>query len=667
MAVGRSVISLGVTGSFADADGGFMPDVPEWLFHDSAAALVIDGEVVAAVEQERLSRAKHTNRFPAAAIQACLSTAGVSPSQVDDVAFFFGEDYADLEHQHEYLKHPDVPVRRARYLLSERLREALGPGFAPEGRTEFVRHHDAHGFGAFADSGYDSALVVVIDGNGEGEGASIFLGTGVDLELLATHPTASSLGHLYLAALPLLGFRRFDEYKVMGLAPYGDPAQYSGVFERFSSLTASGGYSLDIPGAVERLLLDGYAPRRSGEPVRQRDCNLAAALQATLEKVQLHVVKHWVAQTGQRNLCMAGGVLQNSSANGALLTAGVVDRLFVHPASHDAGASAGAAQALQARSGVRRGGRPIRSVFLGPDLGTAGEVDRAVRRWAGLLEFSPVQEGEEAASAARLIADGQVIGWAVGRSEFGPRALGHRSILADPRRADNRERVNALVKKRESFRPFAPAVLQESAAEIFELGGTVAALDFMTYVVQVREPWREKLPATTHVDGSARLQTVSATDNPQLARVLQAFAEITGIPVLLNTSFNNFAEPIVQSVDDVLRCLATTGLDCVVLPGHLARRRPGGAVILLDMPLRIAEQAVVRTTSRPGQQPVTTVAWRRAGGRASPPLSEDVAHLLARAGSTFVATEVLAARATDQVAAELMGLWELRVLEVVLD
>jgi predicted NodU family carbamoyl transferase len=655
------MITLGITGSFADLAGTFMPEVPEWLFHDSAAALVVDGTVVAAVEEERLNRLKHSNLFPAAAVVRCLEIAGLTAQDVDEVAFFFGEDYANLEIGHEYLKVADLPALPARELLIVRLAEATGREFRPQD-VHFVEHHRAHAFGSFSDSGFEQALSVVVDGNGETQSLSVFRGDARGLELLRSYPARDSLGHLYLALLPFLGFRRFDEYKVMGLAPYGDPAIHRDVFRAHYALGPDGGYTLDSAAVVEHLLLDGFRPRRRGEAIRRQDRDLAASLQACLEDVERHVLGYWAGATGATRLCLSGGVTHNSTANGRLLGWNLFDEVFVHPASHDAGASAGAAQHRQAEVGGRRG-RSLSNAFLGPDLGGPDAARAGVVAWSRLVDVEEVPPGSEAARAAAAVAGGEVVGWAHGRSEFGPRALGHRSILADPRDAGNRDRVNSMIKKREGFRPFAPAVLAEYADKVFDLTRTRARLDFMGYVVDVRPEWRDRLPAVTHVDGSARVQTVERDTNPVMWQLIDHFHAATGVPVLLNTSFNNFAEPIVQSVDDVLRCLVTTTLDLAVLPGYVVRRKAGFRAELHRASITVHPATRLRATVAADGSTRRVVAFRTPGAK-EVEVSVAILDLLAAAARTPLSAAAHGLPEDETVLEALMTLWENRVVDL---
>ncbi|MEH0542263.1 carbamoyltransferase C-terminal domain-containing protein [Streptomyces sp. B21-105] len=658
------MITLGITGSFSDLSGKFLPALPDWFYHDSAAGLVVDGTAVAAVEEERLNRIKHTNKFPHEAVRACLEIAGIRPGDIDNVAFFFGEEYSDLELGYQYLENPDELVRSARDLVEERLHECLPTGFSAD-RITFVPHHLSHAFGTFADSGFDSGLALVMDGNGEAESISVYRGASGKLDLLKTYDISRSLGHFYLSALPLIGFKRFDEYKAMGLAPYGDPEVYREEFARCTAVLPGGEFEMDGAALVERFLRKGYRPRRRGEVPRAEDAHLAAALQEVLERVVLHIARHWRDETGERRLCLAGGVAHNSSANGRLLSSGLFDDLFVHPASHDAGSALGAAQSLQSEAGVFHSKR-LRHVFLGPNLGARLDVSAAVHRWAPFVEWEAVDPGDEHDLAARLIDEGAIVGWARGRSEFGPRALGHRSILADPRHAGNRDRVNAVVKKREEFRPFAPAVLAEHLETVFEAVPTRAPLDFMSYVVQVKDEWRERLPAVVHVDGSARVQTVDKDSNPAFWQLIQSFYKRSGVPVVLNTSFNNFAEPIVQTTDDALRCLVTTALDCLVLPGFVIRRRSDLVEAILTSVPSLHPAAELRKIVRPGKPGSSrTVATFHYAGAREIDVSPALWDLLAT-GTTSPADLGLSSAGDDgaRVADELMRLWELRIVDL---
>lgn len=362
-----------------------------------------------------------------------------------------------------------------------------------------------------------------------------------------------------------LSYGDFDEYKVMGLAPYGDPATYRELFRTLYSLGKGGDY------AIHPDRYPALAPlRRRGEPFDRRHQDWAAALQESLEEIAFHFLGHYRRETGHSRLTLAGGVALNCTLNGKLLASGLFDEIFVQPASHDAGCALGAALHLHLEE-RRPAPRALEHVFWGTDVGPGEDLARELERWREVVTFQRLDDVVE--TAAGLLADGAAIAWVQGRSEFGPRALGHRSILADPRPAANRERVNRMIKKREGYRPFAPSVLEEDLHAFFEVPAEVRKLPYMLFVVQVRAEKRSVLGAITHVDGSARVQTVSRADNELYWRLIAAFKELTGIPILLNTSFNNHVEPIVDSVEDAIVCYLTTGLDHLVVGDYLVTRR----------------------------------------------------------------------------------------------
>ncbi|WP_309113194.1 carbamoyltransferase C-terminal domain-containing protein [Saccharothrix sp.] len=581
------MLALGLSGHFGGEDTDLVPGLPESYSHDAAACLVADGKLVAAVEEERFNRIKKTTKFPVNAVRACLEIAGVGLDEVDVVGYYFDEVFSDNALNTWYAAIPQIPVRSARRLIQDKLAEGLGVE-VPDERVRFTRHHDAHAWSSFLRSGMDQALVAVLDGRGEEESGTLYRAGAGDLELLDTQPVHASLGLFYQEAISLVRYGFGDEYKVMGLAPYGDAKKYREVFDSLYTLHDEGRYEL-TPGTpwlntvASRFLAEGFAPRRTGEPVTQQHQDFAAGVQEMLENVVMHVLRHWAKVTGLRKFCFGGGVAHNSSLNGLILRSGLFDEVFVHPASHDGGASEGAALAAALQAGWNRTTQPrMRTASLGPTLGDRDEIAARLKAWGDQVEVEPHEDIVEV--AANLMAEGKVLGWAHGRSEFGPRALGNRSILADARPSDNRTRINAMVKKRESFRPFAPAVTAEAADTYFDLTDTKADHDFMSFVVYVHEDRREELGATTHVDGSARVQVVEAESNPRFHRLIQRFGEITGTPVLLNTSFNNNAEPIVQTVDDVVTSYLTTDLDYLVVEDFLVRRRPGA--VLDDLVVR---------------------------------------------------------------------------------
>jgi carbamoyltransferase len=451
--------------------------------------------------------------------------------------------------------------------MAMRFEEALGYR-PPLERFEFVDHHMTHAASAFFQSGFDKSLVATVDGYGDYKSTAFYLAEGSKIELQGSIEANNSLGQVYHWVISVLGYGLHEEYKVMGLAPYGDPSVFREFFARAVPTGPDGTYNVDWP-ALEQLMLR-VRPRRRSEPFTQEHKDVSAALQELLERVGTYVVEHYRRKTKSRNLCLAGGVAHNSSWMGKLLLSGQYEKLFVQPAAADCGGALGAALWAHHQR------RPLKSqrvphVYWGTDLGEAADIRSQLKRWEKLCDVEPCSD--VVSRAADLLAQGEILGWAQGRAEFGPRALGNRSIVADPRPAKNKDVVNQMVKKREGYRPFAPSVLEEAAADYFEFPADVADLSFMTYVVKVREPFQQILGATTHVDGTARIQTVSKATNEKYWRLIDAFRQRTGVPVLLNTSFNNNAEPIVDNVDDAVVCYLTTALNHLVVGDFLVTRR----------------------------------------------------------------------------------------------
>jgi len=575
------MLVLGLSGGFGLPGEQFVPNLPVWFFHDSAACLVQDGRILAAIEEERVNRIKHTNMLPLAAAGECLKVAKITPDEIDFIAYFFQEDYADTELSLQYLQYPALPLRNARYLLRERFSEFLGIPISSE-KIRFVRHHQCHASAAFFHSEFKTALIGIFDGNGEEDSISIFTTKNNEICPLAAYPAAKSLGHLYSSAIELLGYGLFDEYKVMGLAPYGDPSVYRPQFCSLFSLKEAGDYDLDLNNLRTHFLQGGFVPRRRGEPFSHRHADFAAALQETLELISFHVLSHWAQETGQSNLCLAGGVAHNSTLNGKLARHGPFKKLFVHPAAHDGGAAIGAALEV-CRTEANSSFKPVhvRNANWGTNLGAPAEHEALLSRWTDFFKFQRCPDAP--AQAAQLIAEGAVLGWAQGQMEFGPRALGNRSIVADPRPVENRDRINAAVKKREGYRPFAPAVLEEKAHEYFQIPTTVSELPFMSITVPVQPDQRKLLGAVTHVDGSARVQTVSQDQNPRFWALIKAFERLTGVAVVLNTSFNTSVEPIVRTAGEALLTFLTTNLDYLFLDDWIVTKREISNDRLLDL------------------------------------------------------------------------------------
>ncbi|MER8759699.1 carbamoyltransferase [Mesorhizobium sp. M0976] len=542
------------------------------FMHDGAAVLVRDGRVIAAVEEERLNRMKHSNKLPIRSIQYCLSAAGVQLNDIDRVALYASEPYANAMLEGMSASHPDIlsiPLG-AKTLVQDLLTREFGTKL-DSSRISFVSHHQAHAVSAFAMSGFEQSLILAIDGSGDFLSGLVAVGSGTEITQLEAFPENNSLGLFYLETIRYLGYGLFDEYKVMGLAPYGDPAPYRELFEQFYELSANGGgYRVHLD-RIGPALLRNIEVRRKGMPFTQQHRDVSASLQEALERIVFHILRHHREATGMKRLCLAGGVAHNCTMNGKLLYSGLFEDIFVQPASHDAGCALGAALIVSNEMGRPAPCERLQEVYWGPDLGSERAVQQELNAWAGHLEVE--RSDDVASSAADWIANGAVIGWVQGRSEFGPRALGNRSILADPRPAANKDRINAMVKKREGYRPFAPSVLEEDASEFFDLPDGRHEFPFMNFVVRVRDSKRALLGAITHVDGTARLQTVSRNANPAYWEVINAFKKRTGTPILLNTSFNNNAEPIVDSVADAIATFLTTELDGLVVGPFLVKKR----------------------------------------------------------------------------------------------
>ena len=537
-------------------------------FHDSAAVMIHNGEVVAAIEEERINRVKHTNKLPVNAIRGCLDAAGVKFSEVDRVAWYMTEN--DDFWRRQSAKNPTVlPIPRIRELLHFRFKEQLDDDIRDD-RLAFVHHHRAHAISAYLPSGFSSSLVMTIDGVGDGLCSTILSAQGMQLTELRNIPQEQSLGGFYSMVCERLGFGSFEEYKVMGLAPYGDPGVYRSTFDELCQLGDSGQYTVHNNNV--KIISQRCSPRRKGDPILQAHKDLAAALQEMLERVIMHVLRHYRAETGHRKLCIAGGVGQNCSLNGKILSSGLFDDVFIQPAAYDAGCALGAALEVYRENMSTASRVPVlKHVYWGRHIGSNEEIHRELTKWQGFVTFERTDRRWE--EAAQRLAAGEIIGWAQGRSEFGPRALGNRSILADPRPAENKEIVNAMVKKREAFRPFAPAVMEEHVHEFFDVASS-KNFPFMTFVANVRKDKQKVLGAVTHVDGTARLQTVSRENNPCFWKLIEAFRDITGIPVVLNTSFNNNAEPIVDSIYDAIVCFITTGLHRLVIGDYVISKGP---------------------------------------------------------------------------------------------
>jgi carbamoyltransferase len=551
-------------------------------YHDAACCLLRDGRLVCAAEEERFSRVKHDRRLPWQAFRFCLQEGGMALPDIDCIAFYENPQ-KKLSRQIWMASHPDASDLMRRRVLSglpnriDRVERHIRQKLGFDGRLEIFDHHASHAASSFFYSGFEEAAVLTVDGVGEWATTAYGRAAGPAIDLFEEVHFPNSLGLLYSALTAFLGFEVNDgEYKVMGLAPYGEP-RYADEVRALLARGEAGQYQLN-PEYFDFLRRDrmysdrmidlfGTPPRVPESEILPCHHDLARSVQLVLEEVLLDMVTYLHARVPSRNLCMAGGVALNCVANGRILRDGPFDELFVQPAASDAGGCLGAAALAHVRL---TGERPAQGRLTHMLWGSATPADEI----AVLLAGTPLRSDDFRGRAEELLAAtvdrfaaGRVVGWFHGRMELGPRALGARSILADPREPEMRDRINALVKMRENFRPFAPAVLERHASEHF---ATDHPSPFMLETCQVRSPL--DLPAVTHVDRSARLQTVDERSNPRFAALLERFAERTGCPVLLNTSFNLRGEPIVRTAEDALLCFARSGIDTLVLEDFVIDR-----------------------------------------------------------------------------------------------
>ena len=578
-------------------------------YHDSAACLVRDGEIVAAAQEERFTRKKHDAAFPEYAVAYCLAEGKLAAGELDYVGFY---DKPLLKFERLLESYCGVAPRGLRSFLTampvwlkeklftrDQIRKALG-GY--EGPVLFAEHHESHAASAFYPSPFVEAAVLTMDGVGEWATSSYGVGRGKDLELLAELHYPHSLGMLYSAFTYYTGFKvNSGEYKVMGLAPYGEPRYADLIFDKLVELKDDGSFKLNMDyfnylhgltmtnGAFDRLF--GGPPRRPESDVTQREMDLAASVQVVTEEIMLRMARHVHRETGAENLCLAGGVALNCVGNGRLLREGPFRRIWIQPAAGDAGGAVGVALTIHHKvlGNERRpaeAGDGMHGSYLGPSYADA-DIERFLASAGAVYETLPEETLIE--RSARLLADEKVVGWFQGRMEFGPRALGNRSILGDARSSRMQAVMNLKIKFRESFRPFAPSVLRERVGDWFELD---VDSPYMLLVAPVRSERRiamteaqqrlfgiEKLnvprseiPAATHVDYSARIQTVHRETNPLYHALLCRFKALTGCPVLVNTSFNVRGEPIVCTPKDAYLCFMRTEMDALVLGSCLLEK-----------------------------------------------------------------------------------------------
>ncbi|AQG78198.1 carbamoyltransferase [Spirosoma montaniterrae] len=592
-------------------------------YHDSAAALVIDGTVVAAAQEERFTRRKHDSGFPQHAAHYCLDYAGLRPKDIDAVVFY-DKPLLKFERLLEtyYAFAPRglrsflaaMPVwLNEKLFLKRLLREELAK-LSPDGalprKLLFTEHHLAHAASAFYPSPYERAAILTIDGVGEWATASICLGEGNRISILKELHFPHSLGLLYSAFTYFLGFRvNSGEYKLMGLAPYGDPQ--SAEVEHYVSLIHNKLISLKPDGSLwlDQTYFDyatglrmvqvpkwealfGIRQRRPEEEITKQHCNLSLAIQRVTEEVVLRMAQEAQRLTGADYLCMAGGVALNCVSNGKLQAANVFNDVYIQPAAGDAGGALGAALAayhigFDRPRQVATGLDAMQGSYLGPGI-QQEDIERTIRNYGGVATY--LSDAKLMKQVAELLAEGNVVGWVQGRMEFGPRALGGRSILGDPRNAAMQKKLNLNIKYRESFRPFAPSVLAADVADYFDYKGVSPYMLLVHPVVRSRQrtlpddyhEWplsdqlyypRSDMPAITHIDYSARIQTVHPETNPRYHQLIEAFKAKTGYGVVINTSFNVRGEPIVCTPDDAYRCFMRTGMDYVAIGNYLFDKR----------------------------------------------------------------------------------------------
>ena len=575
-------------------------------YHDSAACLVVDGEIRSAVQEERFTRIRHDAAFPHNAVEYCVKSSGFTPDQIDHVVFYdkpflkfdrILETYLAFAPRGFSSFSKSLPVWLKEKLFQKSvLAKALEPTFGDLGdRLLFSEHHLSHAASAFFPSPFKEAAVLTMDGVGEWVTTSTGMGRENTLETLQEILFPHSLGLLYSAFTYYTGFKvNSGEYKVMGLAPYGEPKYASIIRDNLINISDDGSFSLNLEYfnyCTGQTMTNSKFGDLFGAPARgfndeltQREMDLAASVQKVVEEVVLKIAKDLQTKTKARNLCLAGGVALNCVANGVLHRTNIFDEIWIQPAAGDSGGAVGAALAVYHLGlGRERNVKPSQDAMLGSYLGPEYSQQEVVKRLtnAGAV-FTELSEAELVVRTATAIADGRSIGWHQGRMEFGPRALGSRSILADPRSPTVQKRLNLQVKKRESFRPFAPSVLREDVGEWFELSTDSPYMLLVAGVAKTKlkesslddisktgiarlEVQRSVIPAVTHVDNSARVHTVEKSVNPRYHALLTEFKKQTNCPVLVNTSFNVRGEPIVETPEDAFRCFMRTDIEVLVV------------------------------------------------------------------------------------------------------
>ncbi|MCM3903466.1 MAG: carbamoyltransferase [Pyrinomonadaceae bacterium] len=591
-------------------------------YHDSAACLIKDGEIVAAAQEERFSRKKHDHRFPAAAVEYCLQEARISPEEVDLVAFY---DKPLLKFERLLETYIDFAPSGIRSFLMamplwlrEKLwiREQIGKSANYKGKVLFTEHHESHAASAFFPSPFESAAVLTMDGVGEWATSSYGYGRGNELHLLKELHFPHSLGLLYSAFTYYTGFKvNSGEYKVMGLAPYGEPRYVQQILDELIDLSDDGSLRLNMKyfnfahgltmtnGKFDKLF--GGAPREAEGRLTKREMDLARSIQEVTEEAMLRMARTVHRETGEKNLCLAGGVALNCVGNGRILREGPFENVWIQPAAGDAGGALGAALSVwyqylgndrdvAAMCGPHRDA--MRGAYLGPSF--SNDEIKAFIETTG-ANYRRIDRAQLAEHVASLLAQEKVVGWFQGRMEFGPRALGARSILGDPRSPKMQSQMNLKIKFRESFRPFAPSILRERVSDYFEmdcdspymllvapickdLRREMTEAEQELFGIEKLNAVRSTLPAITHVDYSARIQTVRREDHPAYYDLIAAFGRLTGCPVVVNTSFNVRGEPIVCTPEQAYTCFMRTEMDCLVMEDYVLTKDEQGEGIFID-------------------------------------------------------------------------------------
>lgn len=591
-------------------------------YHDSAAALVVDGQIIAAAQEERFSRRKNDASFPQQAIEYCLRQSNLEIEQLDFVGFYekplvkferlIETHLANAPWSYRSFRRAIPTWVTEKLRLNRELRQGLGNRYSK--RFVYCDHHQSHAASAFYPSPFDEAAILTVDGVGEWSTACF--GVGRNNKITLNHETRfpHSLGLLYSAFTEFLGFRVNEgEYKVMGLAPYGQPKYVDLIFEKLLDLNDDGSFRLDMNyfNYCRGLTMTNRnfhrlfqrSPRTSGQEISQQEMDIAASVQKVTEKILMRMVDHIHQNTGMRNLVLAGGVALNSVANGLIARDGPFEKIWIQPAAGDSGGALGTALLIQyellghERANIETDGQ--QGSFLGPEYDDTQIQCLLKDEGAAFQKFESDQSLCD--SVAQHLAEKKTVGWFQGRMEFGPRALGGRSILADPRDESMKSRLNETVKHRESFRPFAPVALSECAAEHFDIPSNSAEHPYMQLVVPVKPDAEHSLSAVTHVDRSVRLQTADLKRHPLLRKLLKSFQSKSGCPALVNTSFNVRGEPLVCRPQDALRCFLATDLDVLVMGRYLLLQEDQTSAARQAAGLELSKQIKRNEESSPGQ------------------------------------------------------------------